>query len=140
MQKFLGYANIWWADYTEMRSSHKTRLVKIYAETDDREGYVHKPICLLIYPMYSRGILESPLHAAKFVSLIPFHQYKTPSNKKVEMWQSMQSFLARGSGDVEDHAILLCNILLGFYLNAYLCIGTNGEGSHIWVVQYEHEN
>jgi len=47
----------------------------------------------------------------------------------------MQSFLARGCGDSEDHAVLLCNLLIGFGLDAYVCVGTNGEGSHAWVMQ-----
>ncbi len=37
IQRFLDYANDWWNDYKSIRSSHKTRLVKIFAETDDRE-------------------------------------------------------------------------------------------------------
>jgi centrosomal protein CEP76 len=47
----------------------------------------------------------------------------------------MQAFLARGCGDSEDHAVLLCNLLIGFGLDAYVCVGTNGEGSHAWVLQ-----
>lgn len=135
----MGYSNIWWAEYIEIRRNHKSRLVKIYAETDDREGYVHKPICSLISPMYSVGILESPLHAAKFVSLIPFHDFQGPAQQRLEVWQSMQSFLARGSGGMEDHAVLLCNILLGFGLDAYLCIGTDGEGCRVWVMHVDEE-
>lgn len=30
--------------------------------------------------------------------------------------------------------MLLCNLLLGFGLEAYVCIGTNSEGSHAWVL------
>ena len=47
----------------------------------------------------------------------------------------MQAFLARGCGDCEDHAVLLCNLLIGFGLDCYVCVGTNGEGSHAWVMQ-----
>lgn len=46
----------------------------------------------------------------------------------------MQSFLSRGCGDSEDHAVLLCNLLLGFGLEAYVCVGTNSEGAHAWVL------
>jgi len=42
--------------------------------------------------------------------------------------------MARGCGDSEDHALLLCNLLLGFGLDAFVCVGTNGEGSHAWVL------
>ena len=53
---------------------------------------------------------------------------------RVEVWHSIQSFLSRGCGDSEDHSVLLCNLLLGFGLDAYVCIGTNSEGAHAWVL------
>lgn len=71
-QRFLEYSNNWWSEFKEIRPSHKQRLVKIYAETDDREGSCYKPTCSLIQPMFADRILDSPLHAARFVSLIPF--------------------------------------------------------------------
>lgn len=74
VQKFLDYSNDWWTDYKSIRPAHKTRLVKIFAETDDREASVYKPVCSLIAPMIADRILESPLHAARFVSLIPFNR------------------------------------------------------------------
>jgi centrosomal protein CEP76 len=134
LQKFLDYANNWWAEYKEIRPSHKQRLVKIFAETDDREASVYKPTCSLVQPMYADRILDSPLHAARFVSLIPFQRLEAPGAEKVEVWHSMQAFLSRGCGDCEDHAVLLCNLLIGFGLDCYVCVGTNGEGSHAWVL------
>jgi centrosomal protein CEP76 len=64
---------------------------------------------------------------------------EAPGTDKVEIWHSMQSFLARGCGDCEDHAVILCNLLIGFGLDVYLCVGTNGEGSHAWVMQKVHQ-
>ena len=72
LQKFLEYSNEWWAEYKAIRHSHKTRLVKIFAETDDREASVYKPVCSLVQPMIADRLLDTPLHAARFVSLIPF--------------------------------------------------------------------
>ena len=72
-------------------------MVKIFAETDDREASVYKPVCTLIAPMMADRILESPLHAARFVSLIPFERVEAPGTDKVEVWHSMQSFLSRVS-------------------------------------------
>jgi centrosomal protein CEP76 len=134
LQKFLDYANGWWTDYKQVRPSHKSRLVKIFAETDDREASVYKPVCTLIQPMNADRLLETPLHAARFVSLIPFQRLEAIGKERVEVWHSVQSFLSRGCGDSEDHAVLLCNLLLGFGLEAYVCIGTNSEGSHAWVM------
>jgi len=45
----------------------------------------------------------------------------------------MHSFISRQYGDCEDHSILLGSLLLGFHLNAYVCIGTTEEGVHVWV-------
>jgi centrosomal protein CEP76 len=47
---------------------------------------------------------------------------------------SFGSSSLKGCGDSEDHAVLLCNLLLGFGLDAYVAIGTNSEGSHAWVL------
>lgn len=89
VQKFLDYANDWWADFKSIRPQHKTRLVKIFAETDDREASVYKPVCSLIAPMIADRLLDSPLHAARFVSLIPFQRIDAPGAEKVEVWHSM---------------------------------------------------
>ena len=95
LQKFLEYANDWWAEYKMIRHSHKTRLVKIFAETDDREASVYKPVCSLIQPMIADRLLDTPLHAARFVSLIPFQRMEAPGKDRIEVWHSMQSFLSR---------------------------------------------
>lgn len=89
-----------------MRPSHKTRLVKIFAETDDREASVYKPVCALVQPMQADRLLETPLHAARFVSLIPFHRLEAVGKERVEVWHSMQSFLSR----VSKSDLLLCHL------------------------------
>ena len=68
----MDYSNQWWADYKQIKPAYKQRMVKIFAATDDREASIYKPTCSLIQPMYADRILDSPLHAARFVSLIPF--------------------------------------------------------------------
>ena len=38
-------------------------------------------------------------------------------------------------GDCEDHATLLCSLLLGFGLDAYVCVGTKAKNTpHVWVM------
>lgn len=38
-------------------------------------------------------------------------------------------------GDCEDHATLLCSLMLGFGLDAYVCVGTKAKGTpHCWVL------
>ncbi|XP_067367603.1 centrosomal protein of 76 kDa isoform X2 [Channa argus] len=67
---FLVYAKQWWREFLEIRPSHKSKMVKIFAQ-----------------------------------------------------------------GDCEDHATLLCSLLLGFGLDAYVCVGTKAKGvPHTWVL------
>ena len=43
--------------------------------------------------------------------------------------------------DCEDHALLLCSLLLGFGLNAYICIGCKAGGvAHTWVMTIAPDN
>jgi centrosomal protein CEP76 len=99
----------------------------------------------MLYPLEGNRLIDSPFHAARFVSLIPFQRKEAPGGQKVEIWHSIHSFLARvsfvssliflkGCGDCEDHSLLLCCLLLGFGLDAYVCVGTGGEGPHTWVL------
>jgi centrosomal protein CEP76 len=55
-------------------------------------------------------------------------------SKKMEIWQNLHSILSARRGDVQDHAVLLCSLLLGFHLDAYVTLGTDKDNSpHIWV-------
>ena len=41
IQKFLDYANDWWADYIQIKPSFKSRLVKIFQRlTKERQAYI----------------------------------------------------------------------------------------------------
>ena len=45
------------------------------------------------------------------------------------------------SQDCEDHAVLLCSLLLGFGQDAYVCVGTKAKGlPHAWVMTRGHSN
>ena len=57
----------------------------------------------------------------------------------MEVWNHFHTFLSLGRGDCEDHAILLCSLLLGFGLDAYVCVGavresTGATRDHVWVI------
>ncbi|TSK34864.1 Centrosomal protein of 76 kDa [Bagarius yarrelli] len=103
---FLVYAKQWWREFLEIRSSHQSKLVKIFAQ------------------------------AARFVSLLA--QEKAPvlgGGTRHEQWCTMMAFLCRNKGDCEDHATLLCSLLLGFGLDAYVCVGTKAKNiPHTWVM------
>jgi centrosomal protein CEP76 len=128
---FFEYSNEWWKDYKQIRAGHDKRLVKIYAESEDG---TYKPVVSLVQPLKTNRMIDSPLQAARFVSLIPFERSENPGGTRPEVWYSMHTFLSKGKGDCEEHSILLAGLLLGFGLDAYVCLGSSGDGPHAWVV------
>mmetsp|Transcript_43208 Transcript_43208/g.70229 ORF Transcript_43208/g.70229 Transcript_43208/m.70229 type:complete len:1342 (+) Transcript_43208:86-4111(+) len=59
----------------------------------------------------------------------------------LRVWSDPWYFLDKRRGDHRDHAILLCNFLLGRQLDAYVCVGRartkHGEEEHVWVMTRE---
>ncbi|XP_067248886.1 centrosomal protein of 76 kDa isoform X2 [Chanodichthys erythropterus] len=130
---FLVYAKQWWQEFLEIRPSHQSKLVKIFAQ--DENG-VNRPVCSYVRVLRAGRLLESPRQAARFVSLLA--QERAPvvgGGVRQEQWCSMMAFLCRNKGDCEDHATLLCSLLLGFGLDAYVCVGTKAKNiPHTWVM------
>lgn len=130
---FLAYAKQWWREFLEIRPSHQSKLVKIFAQ--DENG-VNRPVCSYVRVLRAGRLLENPRQAARFVSLLAHH--KAPvvgGGAKQEQWCTLLAFLCSGKGDCEDHATLLCGLLLGFGLDAYVCMGTKAKGiPHAWVL------
>lgn len=130
---FLVYAKQWWREFLEIRPSHQSKLVKIFAQ--DENG-VNRPVCSYVRVLRAGRLLESPRQAARFVSLLA--QERAPvlgGGTRQEQWCTMMAFLCRNKGDCEDHATLLCSLLLGFGLDAYVCVGTKAKNiPHTWVM------
>uniref|UniRef100_A0A7S2S781 CEP76 C2 domain-containing protein n=1 Tax=Mucochytrium quahogii TaxID=96639 RepID=A0A7S2S781_9STRA len=137
-RRFCEYARVWWKEYIETNQSFRGRCVKIFVENEWGE---HVPACTMVRPLRAGRLLDSPRHAARFVSLLPYIHEESVGGGRLEIWHTVHSILCRRQGDVEDHALLLCSFLLGFGLDAYVCIGLidddenpGGEKEHVWVV------
>jgi centrosomal protein CEP76 len=94
--------------------------------------------------MRTGRLIDTPRSAARFVSLMSFNRSASATafgmSDQFEQWTHLHTFLARNRGDSENHSILLCNLLLGFGLDAYVCIGTKGKNqSHAWVVTISYD-
>lgn len=77
--------------------------------------------------------LETPNHAARFTGLIPFEESKETALLS-DVWQDLHTFLSLGKGSGIDHAILLCNLFLGFSLEAFVTLGLDSNSlSKAWV-------
>ncbi|CBN74807.1 conserved unknown protein [Ectocarpus siliculosus] len=132
---FYLYANAWWKGFSSTSKVLSKRSVKIFAE--DERGQ-HRCVCSFLEPYRQGRMLPTPRHAARFVSLLPFRPRSTvgeqpPATQRA--WNSPHAFLAAGTGDASDHALLLCSLLLGFGLDALVCCGLvhpsdddNGDG------------
>ena len=129
--KFYDYSTEWWNDYKKLKNGFDKRPVKIYSE--DESG-VFKAIFSFVKPLYGLKGIDSPFHAARFVSLIPYKKEENPGGERKEIWHNFNTFLALNYGDVEDHASLLCSMLLGFGLDAYVVVGHSSDGPHVWVM------
>uniref|UniRef100_A0A3Q2ZD87 Centrosomal protein of 76 kDa n=1 Tax=Kryptolebias marmoratus TaxID=37003 RepID=A0A3Q2ZD87_KRYMA len=130
---FLVYAKQWWREFLEIRPSHQSKLVKIFAQ--DENG-VNRPACSYVHVLRAGRLLESPRQTARFVSLLAHERAPVVGGgAKQEQWCTLMAFLCRGKGDCEDHATLLCSLLLGFGLDAYVCVGTKAKDvPHAWVL------
>ncbi|KAM9723315.1 centrosomal protein of 76 kDa isoform 4-T5 [Menidia menidia] len=92
---FLVYAKQWWREFLEIRPSHQSKLVKIFAQ--DENG-VNRPVCSYVSVLRAGRLLESPRQAARFVSLLA-HE-KAPvvggGGSKQEQWCTLMAFMCRG--------------------------------------------
>nr|XP_033790012.1 centrosomal protein of 76 kDa isoform X2 [Geotrypetes seraphini] len=130
---FLVYAKQWWREYLQIRPSHNTRLVKIFAQD---ENWINRPVCSYVRPLRAGRLLDTPRQAARFVNVLGYERAPVVGGGgKQEQWCTLLAFLCRNKGDCEDHANLLCSLLLGYGLDAYVCIGTKAKDiPHAWVM------
>eukprot|EP00606_Chrysophyceae_sp_TOSAG23-5_P001494 GSChrysophyteH2.ASY1.ANO1.1.1 assembled CDS len=98
------------------------RKIKIVAE--DECGR-HRFVTGFVSPqVLTPRSVDGPRYAARFVSLIPFKRDVSLSGERVSTWHSAQCTAVRLQGDIEDHALLLCSMLLGWGMDAWVCYGT----------------
>lgn len=116
----------WWEDH---RAVCGTRRVRLFAQTENR---LFLPLTSFVAPLESGRTLDSPSHALRWVSLIGSDG---PSDNQEACWQTLSTFWALGRGTMEERAVLLCSLLLGFSLDAWCCLGMDAAGlPHAWVV------
>ena len=97
--------------------------IKLIAEDECGQNRICCDFVRPIYPPRNSQLSNGPRFASRFVSLIPFNRLCSLSGGRRESWLPAQAMLLRRSGDIEDHANLLCSLLLGWGMNAYVCSG-----------------
>lgn len=69
--KFYEYSSEFWQDFKGIAPNLENRLCKIYAENEDG---VYLPVNKYVLPLTNIRGIDSPYHAARFVSLIPLQK------------------------------------------------------------------
>ena len=136
-RRFFAAAKAWWKDFLQIRPEHAGRMVKLFART---ESDVNMPVCAFVRPLRAGRALRSAGEAARFVGLIEYERLQTLGGTagRSEVWSDMHTVLASRKGDVEEHALLLCSLLLGFRFDCFCAIGSTQSGDpHMWVVSVE---
>ena len=127
--EFYELATQFWNDYKSIHPTFTKRSVPLYRESEDR---IYVQVSKFLHPLYNVRGIDSPFHALRFVSLIP---YEEDTLNLKSLCKRFHTFLSLGSGSVLDHCHLLCSLLLGFGLNVYICTGYSGKGEHCWVME-----
>lgn len=137
MTQFVSRAKVWWGEYVQQNLSFKTRPIKLLATAEDGSQY---PACCFIKPLQLGRLLATPHEASRFVSLLRRREdlglLPTGGQAEVmECWCSLHTVLASGTATKEEMALLLCGLLLGFGLDAWVVVGRLLDGSgHMWVL------
>ncbi len=136
-REFYIYSKQWYEEFQQIRESHKSRIVKLYAEAENGNT---RPVIAFVTPLKADRLLDSPSSAARFVSCIAHEQHNPAlSGSNKEIWWTNHAFLCKQSGSMENHAVLLCSLFLGFHLDTYVCIGTDNKGPRVWVLSRNSE-
>lgn len=104
--------------HLETRSS-----VKLIAEDECGQNRVVSDFVRPIEPPRVSVLSYGPTYCARFVSLVPFRRLSSLAGGRVSNWLPAHLTLLRSAGDTEDHAVLLCSLLLGWGMNAYVALG-----------------
>ena len=133
---FYLHARKWWNEFTSISPQCASRPVRLFARDEAGET---RCVCAFVSPLRAGRSLDSPRHAARFVALLPLERASSVGGARAEAWACPFAFVARRVGDVWEHACLLCSLLLGFGLNAFVAVGTiadgrGGEQEHAWVI------
>ncbi|XP_047492206.1 centrosomal protein of 76 kDa-like isoform X3 [Penaeus chinensis] len=129
---FINYARQWWREYTEAGTNYASRSVRIFAMDENGKN---RFVCEYVRQLEAGHALRSPEEAARWVSIIPtkpVHQMPADGSSH---WYTLPVAVMAQSLNVESKCSLLCSLLLGFGLDAWVCVGTlHSGGQHTWVM------
>ncbi|XP_045112850.1 centrosomal protein of 76 kDa-like isoform X4 [Portunus trituberculatus] len=129
---FVSYAREWWREYTEASEKHRKRMVRIFAMDECGKN---RFVCEFVRILEVGQALKSPEEAARWVSVLPtILEHQLPAGP-TKPWYTLGTAVIAGSLNIESKCSLLCSLLLGFGLDAWICVGTNQSGQpQVWIM------
>ncbi|XP_069999225.1 centrosomal protein of 76 kDa [Penaeus vannamei] len=129
---FISYARQWWREYTEAGTNFASRPVRIFAMDENGRN---RFVCEYVRQLEAGHALRSPEEAARWVSIIPTKPVHQMPADRSSHWYTLPVSVMAQSLNVESKCSLLCSLLLGFGLDAWVCVGTFSSGvQHTWVM------
>lgn len=140
-REFWAYARRWWQEFHQLSPHFEKRNVKVYAELLG-PSMNKVPVTSLITVLKCSRVLDSPSEAFRFVSLMAYDvdDERTRAGAGVtgdspEAWAPPFVLLCRGKGTTSERAPLLCSLLLGFGLDAWVATGLDNKDTAVtWVL------
>ena len=132
--KFNTYIKSYWNEYIAINPDiHNKRLIKLYGTSEhcnhstELNHYSipqNQFVCQFIQPLYTNRLLCTPSHCQRYVKLIAYKSNISLGGEHKSIWYNSNTVTSLQSCDTDNHTILLCNLLLGFQLDCYVCIGS----------------
>ncbi|KAL9654001.1 hypothetical protein ABK040_014210 [Willaertia magna] len=127
----------WWTKVVKRKRYCKKRNIKALASNIEGRATL---ITRYITPQETPPELQTASEVTRFISLIPMVSDSIAFGNS-DVWVGSQDFLDSKAGDVEEHAILLCNYLLHLGRDAYVILGIGvPEGDTAYVLTIENNN
>lgn len=114
-------AKLFWSNMKQAYPYVEKRNVRILQED---ECCSHRFACSMVSRIAPSRDLSSARAAARFVSLIPVTQSTGLTGEPSSGCNSAFATLCKREGSIEDHAVLLCSLLLGWGLDAWVVLGS----------------
>jgi hypothetical protein len=114
-------AKTWWLSIRKDCPWVDSRDIKMVAHDECGQ---QRFVCAFVGPISPLREVNNPREAARMVSLIPFVRNIGIAGGRVNKWKSPLALLSCMHGDIEDHSILLCSLLLGWGMDAWVAMGS----------------
>ncbi|CAG9462843.1 unnamed protein product [Pedinophyceae sp. YPF-701] len=130
---FHGRARAWWSDYTAQNQDYKNAQVKLILTGEDG---VQRPATAYVKALTMQPSVPTPHHALRLVSLLQDRDdpLDCPGASVGSVVCFYQTVLCAMAATPLERSLLLCGLLLGLGLDAYVSVG----GDRSWVTSIDH--